>query len=661
MPNRDDTAIHGANNAHDSAIVPPQTKQGVDLCVLLPLTSKGAVPSAIVPAVARLAASMHSAQSPYKLAMVMGIDEDDPLLSLKEELVSAAAGFVKVITFPLVDLLMFRHYLCAPICWMWNKLAEYAVAEFNPIWTILLGDDVDLRPHGWPATLLDFASRHPNLLLIPVIDDADPGYPSFAAVNSLHLKIFGSMFPSDFINQGGDPFLDALHRSFNAAKICPEVHIRNAIGGMEGSLFEGSAGGNFIEPRYERHAVPLSRFRQLLADARIKVRESLDRQQVLQVAVAIPAYRCTVKNIEDIISGSTCKQSNVNIRVFIHVDNPTPPLELAEGLKQFQIAMPSALRLRKLNINLGAAEARNRLLDEAGVCGADYVIFFDDDVEPSLGCIDAYVNAFLNSPDYLAFAGPTFLPPSPNEVLPTAILMSDVGFFWDAPASMQPHVPWAVTANMAVKYTNVRFRDIFPKTGGGEDVDFCVLLGHRLKAVPEASAVHPWWPQRRPKIYLRFWGWAAGDGRLIDLWPELTYRRAPNTIEQVLVVSILCMLGLLLLSTAASAVVGIIGAELVMDVSRNCFLADRRAVHPCRPSLRVFAAAESCVVKLFSEAGRAWGHIKRRHWSSFFRNFDWFCGDSPEVVVGEQRTVFFRAVVRGFVAVLVVFYGRSLF
>lgn len=35
--------------------------------------------------------------------------------------------------------------------------------------------------------------------------------------------------------------------------------------------------------------------------------------------------------------------------------------------------------------------------------------------------------------------------------------------------------------------------------GGGEDVDFCVLLGAKLRAVPGASAVHPWWPDGRPK------------------------------------------------------------------------------------------------------------------------------------------------------------------
>jgi hypothetical protein len=46
-------------------------------------------------------------------------------------------------------------------------------------------------------------------------------------------------------------------------------------------------------------------------------------------------------------------------------------------------------------------------------------------------------------------------------------LPADVSFFWEAPASSQlgPHVPWAVTANMAVRPTAARFRPGFPTTG----------------------------------------------------------------------------------------------------------------------------------------------------------------------------------------------------
>ncbi len=40
-------------------------------------------------------------------------------------------------------------------------------------------------------------------------------------------------------------------------------------------------------------------------------------------------------------------------------------------------------------------------------------------------------------------------------------------------------VPWAVTANVAFRNTSERFNLCFPRTGGGEDIDFC------LRAAPE--------------------------------------------------------------------------------------------------------------------------------------------------------------------------------
>lgn len=63
----------------------------------------------------------------------------------------------------------------------------------------------------------------------------------------------------------------------------------------------------------------------------------------------------------------------------------------------------------------GAAETRNRLLDEA--CGVDYVIFWDDDITPLPGCIDAYVESFKKHPEDAGFAG-VQMPACLNKLLP---------------------------------------------------------------------------------------------------------------------------------------------------------------------------------------------------------------------------------------------------
>jgi hypothetical protein len=89
---------------------------------------------------------------------------------------------------------------------------------------------------------------------------------------------------------------------------------------------------------------------------------------------------------------------------------------------------------------------------------------------------------------------------------------------------LQQKVPWAVTANVAFKNTPVRFDPIFPRTGGGEDIDFAIkAAAGQLIAVPSASVTHPWW-KGGARDYQRFWGWAFGDGALGDLYPQYSYR-----------------------------------------------------------------------------------------------------------------------------------------
>jgi hypothetical protein len=49
-------------------------------------------------------------------------------------------------------------------------------------------------------------------------------------------------------------------------------------------------------------------------------------------------------------------------------------------------------------------------------------------------------------------------------------------------------MPWAVTANVAVVNTAALFDLRFPKTGGGEDIDYCLrVTGGRLVPVPQVG------------------------------------------------------------------------------------------------------------------------------------------------------------------------------
>lgn len=61
-------------------------------------------------------------------------------------------------------------------------------------------------------------------------------------------------------------------------------------------------------------------------------------------------------------------------------------------------------------------------------------------------------------------------------------------------------------------------------------------------ALPQAAVHHPWW-RGGCRDYKRFWGWAVGDGALLDMYPSLAYRSWPSATE----------LGVLLAAAAAAA------------------------------------------------------------------------------------------------------------
>mmetsp|Transcript_22486 Transcript_22486/g.33538 ORF Transcript_22486/g.33538 Transcript_22486/m.33538 type:complete len:234 (-) Transcript_22486:14-715(-) len=94
-----------------------------------------------------------------------------------------------------------------------------------------------------------------------------------------------------------------------------------------------------------------------------------------------------------------------------------------------------------------------------------------------------------------------------------------------------PYVPWAVTANVLFKWRGeVEFDLIYPKTGGGEDIDFCISMGARLVPVPGAKVAHPW----RKTAFSMWWRmvhWAIGDQRLLVKHSQYAFLSFPNYIE----------------------------------------------------------------------------------------------------------------------------------
>jgi hypothetical protein len=126
-----------------------------------------------------------------------------------------------------------------------------------------------------------------------------------------------------------------------------------------------------------------------------------------------------------------------------------------------------------------------------------------------------------------------------------ALVASGMTFFYDVARRMR-HPSWGVTANLCVVLrTNntVWFSSVYPKTGGGEDVDFCLrlkaLLPHcdrasAIVAVPDAVVLHPFWND----IFKQVMGWAKGDTLCLEQLPHNTFCTLPNWIEWMLFISL---------------------------------------------------------------------------------------------------------------------------
>ena len=123
------------------------------------------------------------------------------------------------------------------------------------------------------------------------------------------------------------------------------------------------------------------------------------------------------------------------------------------------------------NANRGASYARNTGYNYSV---ADWILFLDDDVEPDQSILDAYVGALKRYPEAKVLAGLTELPGAVNTW--TSMLRAcNVGYFYGVSKRMR-HPPWAVTANLMVRGSRfnptIQFKECYPKTGGGEDIDF---------------------------------------------------------------------------------------------------------------------------------------------------------------------------------------------
>ena len=158
----------------------------------------------------------------------------------------------------------------------------------------------------------------------------------------------------------------------------------------------------YTPPLYKREHLPHSVFKRQLAvwQGHLQQQALPHASPHLTLDVAMPSYRANPVLLEKLLTCSMTEPA-VSIRFLLQIDQPKLPTTASSYVSEKQEQLLHMLRVRHNKSNIGAGMTRNALLEASA---AQYVVFFDDDVEPSVGCIDAYVQA-RQHPEAAAFAG----------------------------------------------------------------------------------------------------------------------------------------------------------------------------------------------------------------------------------------------------------------
>lgn len=331
--------------------------------------------------------------------------------------------------------------------------------------------------------------------------------------------------------------------------------------------------------------------------------------------VIIPSYRLQTEYLLPIIQME--KPNECKVRFLIISDNPE--IEVPKELIDF-IDNETVFLFRN-KINGGSSYTRNVGIENSN---ADWILFIDDDVKPDSKLLFKYLDATINNPDEIGFFGETIFPP-PKTTFSKGIIACDILTFFFL-AGYYDKLKWAPTSNVLIKSSaigNTRFQEIFPKNGGGEDIDFFLKINRNtqkeLLCLKNAPVHHDWWYNEK-RNYTRFTRWSYGDTLLHEIFPEFTYYNFPNIIESLVlglpfavIISILTFSILPLFAFFSGIILGEIVIEFIRLLIYKGF------------SKSLFAL-EAVLIRASNDIGRLTMQlIKLKRIKGICERFDHFC------------------------------------
>lgn len=627
----------------------------IKVAILLPITSRGSnLPSQCLSLLKDFAESLARTTwrdthqlggQRFVVKVYLAIDHDDPLLLGSDNETDTNIAEAVLASQNICDVtIQICEHPAGHVCAIWRQIAKQAWQDGSDYF-VLMGDDVILKDEGWirdaHTEFVQIAHRTGTphgFGCVAFTDTSFPGMPTFPIVHRTHLDIFdGDVIPDIFINQDGDPFLYQLYRRWDCSKMFT-ARISNGIGGSQPARYcqEHAKGWTFG---------PLDKAIATTEEWLLRFCPAVSRKLTLDIV--IPSFRVQLQLLEPILN---LKPSPTCTTMFIIIiDDPDSPARVELETK---FASRPDVRLRTNEKNLGASASRNRGMTEST---AEWILFLDDDVTPQPDLLVEAEKVIRANPNAIGFIGNAQFPAA-ELIFTTAVHLAGVTYFWDIAAKMrgETDMPWGVTANLIARRIDdgVEFDLRFPKTGGGEDIDFCrrkrdlwfPVKQQGFHPAPAVIVTHPWWNEGK-RSYHRFYMWSKGDGGLIRLYPDLTYiDHAPNSGELLLTSCALICIGVpvfLLTGIVFPAVLGfqlagatIIG-NIVHDMYRHLYRDANRttAINSTLAGPKwVVAVAESSLIRVASEWGRVVGILERGEIGCLGYRFDWFThrmGDGP--------------------------------
>lgn len=626
--------------------------------ILLPITSRGSKsPGDCLHGLTSFADSLlkttwrdrHEHGALFDFKIYLALDEDDEFLlasdgdTNKAEMLLRRAGITDVFT-------LICDYPRGHVCSLWRRCAQQAWKDGCEYFT-LMGDDVTLQDEGWMrdihATFGKIATSQ-NLPqgfgCVAFTDTTFPGMPTFPVVSRTHMDIFeGVVVPDTFVNQDGDPYLYQLYRRWGASFMHPS-RIRNGCGGNGPARYNKQYTSDWTFGPLENGTTSVESW----LEGRTGCTTS---QRKLTLDVVIPCYRVQMSFLDSILqlhSSDTC-----SVMFIIIIDNPLSP-HISELLRKYEHRPDVRIRINPKN--LGASASRNRGMEESA---AEWIHFLDDDIIPRTDVLFEAENVIRAHPSAAGFIGNAYFPPA-DTVFKTAAHLAGVTYFWDIADKIEDDLPWGVTANIIARRNvpdNVKYDLIFPKTGGGEDIDFCRKKrqyslehgGEGFRAAPKVVVTHPWWHDGQ-RSYKRFYMWSVGDGALVKMFPEYTYRDlTPNSAEILLFSAFLLVTGsgiwllfqrCTIILFAVKLFIATLLANIFHDLYRHLWrdISKTRAIKSTLSGMWwVPAVVESTLVRIASEMGRVIGMLERREFTYLGMRFDWFTGRAGNGPRNEEK------------------------